>query len=159
MLGEILLYKYDGNLEFRRSPLKTHVVGAHREICWDVHEPHGTLTEESVICKCFLDNFLIVGNKRVFFTPIQYERPHVCISDMNLLSGVSYFSGRFHSLKWRLKIEFLINLERKIKKQRHIYKVGDREIPDYFDHHLHTASLALPCELSAFLGAYLPPIT
>jgi len=60
---------------------------------------------------------------------------------------VSYFNGKFLSLKWRLKIKFLINLGRKIKNQRHIFVIGDRGIPVCFDHHVHTASMALPFPL------------
>lgn len=47
MLGEILLYKYDGYMqEFKRSALRTRVGTAYEELCWEEHEPHGTLTEE-----------------------------------------------------------------------------------------------------------------
>jgi len=147
ILGEMLLYKYMGYMEFQRATIRTHIFSAHSEICWDWHEPHGTLTEESLLSKCLLDHFLMEGNRRVFLTPIPYERPHMWIPTMNLLRSVSYFSGRFHSTKWSLKIRFLINLGRKIKHQKHIFVVGDKEIPASFDHHVHTASLAMPYPL------------
>ncbi|KAF0739312.1 Uncharacterized protein FWK35_00015147 [Aphis craccivora] len=65
MLEEILLFKYDGYMqEYQRSALRTRVDTEHEELCWEVHEPHETLTEESVKCKCLLDDFLRVGNQR-----------------------------------------------------------------------------------------------
>ncbi|KAE9523764.1 hypothetical protein AGLY_015824 [Aphis glycines] len=136
MLGEILLYQYLGCMEFERNSMYLHIFYAHSEICWDWHEPHGTLTEESVLCKCLLDEFRREGNRRVHLTPIPYERPHMWLPTMNLLGSVSFFAGRDGSTRWGLKIRFLINLGRKIKHQRHTFIVGDREIPACFDHHV-----------------------
>lgn len=149
MLGEILIYKYDGYMQgFQRSELRTRVNNVHEELCWEVHEQHETLTEESVICKCLLGEFLRVGNRRVSLIPIQYVRPDMYIPTMVLLRGVKYFVGKFDSLRWRLRIKFLINLGRKIKNQRHIFMVGDREIPNCFEHHVRTALLTLPFSLN-----------
>ncbi|KAF0743508.1 serine/threonine-protein kinase fray2-like, partial [Aphis craccivora] len=73
MLGEILIYKYDGYMQgFQRSELRTRVDNVHEELCWEVHEQHETLTKESVICKCLLGEFLRVGNRRVSPIPIQF---------------------------------------------------------------------------------------
>ncbi|KAE9521306.1 hypothetical protein AGLY_018325, partial [Aphis glycines] len=121
MLGEMLLYQYTGFMEFQRATVRTH--------------------------QSLLDNFLIEENRRVFLTPIPYERPDKWLPTTDLLGSVSYFNGRFHSTKWSLKIKFLINLGRKIISQKHVYIVGDKEIPASFDHHIHTASLTLPFPL------------
>ncbi|KAE9522097.1 hypothetical protein AGLY_017485 [Aphis glycines] len=144
MLGEILLYQYLGCMEFERNTMYLHIFCAHSEICWDWHEPHGTLTEESVLCKCILDEFRREGNRRIHLTPIPYERPHMWLPTMNLLGSVSFFAGRDGSTRWGLKIRFLINLGRKIKHQRHTFIVEDREIPACFDHHVHSAAAIMP---------------
>ncbi|KAE9544295.1 hypothetical protein AGLY_001474 [Aphis glycines] len=144
MLGEMLLYQYLGCMEFERNTMYLHICCAHSEICWDWHEPHGTLTEESVLCKCILDEFRREGNRRIHLTPIPYERPHMWLPTMNLLGSVSFFTGRDGSTRWGLKIRFLINLGRKIKHQRHTFIVGDREIPACFDHHVHSAAAIMP---------------
>ncbi|XP_050065846.1 uncharacterized protein LOC126554887 [Aphis gossypii] len=143
MLGEMQLYTYLGCMEFERNPVYSHIYGAHNEICWDWHEPHETLSEESVLCQCILDNFRCEGNRRIHLTPITYGRPHMWLPTMNLLESVSFFASR-----WELKIGFLKNLGRKIKRQKHCFLVGDREIPACFDHHVHSAAALLPYPLS-----------
>ncbi|KAE9522595.1 hypothetical protein AGLY_017017, partial [Aphis glycines] len=90
MLGEILLYQYLGCMEFERNTMYLHIFCAHSEICWDWHEPHGTLTEESVLCKCILDEFRREGNRRVQLTPIPYERPHMCLPTMRWLHQMGF---------------------------------------------------------------------
>ncbi|KAE9522488.1 hypothetical protein AGLY_017149, partial [Aphis glycines] len=110
MLGEMLLYQYLGCMEFERNTMYLHICCAHSEICWDWHEPHGTLTEESVLCKCILDEFRREGNRRIHLTTIPYERPHMWLPTMNLLGSVSFFAGRDGSTRWGLKIRFLTNL-------------------------------------------------
>ncbi|KAF0691514.1 Uncharacterized protein FWK35_00035941, partial [Aphis craccivora] len=205
MLGEILIYKYDRYMQgFQRSELRKRVNNVHEELCWEVHEQHETLTEESVICKCLLGEFLRVGNRRVSPIPIQYVRPDLYIPTLQLY-GVPVHIGKCVAVVCRppgaydqcpvpfdlpsdsprylptdrsslffvtviVFVYFFLNTYRhhyqyrpptitlRLKpdrlyspllppiqyNQRHIFMVGDREIPNCFEHHVRTELLTLP---------------